>query len=329
MSAWQADDAAPQRRGVGESIQARLNVPSFDAIAICGPTAAGKSEAAILVAEAIGGEIVNADSRQIYRDMPIGTGLPPPDAMARVPHHLFAFVDPCERFSAGAYVEEALRAIDAIAARGRVPVIVGGTGFYVDALRGAMPLDRPFADDAVRARVRLEAAIHPHETLREWLEAIAPNAAAEVPANDRYRTRRFLETALTARSKQAGPAASTPQRLPRVRIAVMDVDPDELALRIAARVRAMYDAGLALEAHAVWLRCPDAPALTGLGYAESLGWYRGEATRDEAIRASIERTRRYAKRQRTWFRRMRDAKLVSGTDMRTAADAIAALAREN
>ena len=298
-------------------------------IAICGPTSSGKSEIAVAVAEAVGGEIVNADSRQVYRGLDVGTGVPSRELMARVPHHLFGFVDPCVRYSAGAYVHDALAAIDGIVERGRVPIVVGGTGLYVEALAGTMPLDRPVADDDVRHRVKDEALVHPQEFLHGWLERIAPSAALRVPAGDRYRTLRAMEAALMLRSAPPALRPELPAASRRValRVAVLNLDEVELRRRIGARVQAMYDNGLVEEAVAVWRRCADAPALTGLGFAEALGWYRGEATRAEAVAATVARTVRYARRQRTWFRRMRGALAVDAGEQRTAAASIEELGK--
>ena len=315
------------------SAQARASVKSDtdavagalpDAIAICGPTSSGKSEVALLVARALGGEIVNADSRQIYAGLPIGTGAPTPEQLQSVPHHLFGFVDPCTRYSAGAYVADAVAAIEDIRDRGGVPIVVGGTGLYVEALAGTMPMDRPVADDLVRRRVVDEAHVHPHEVLHAWLGVLDPPAAARVPTGDRYRTLRALEAALS----HAQPARGVSKKNVALRLAVLDVDAVMLRARIAARVRAMYGSGLVEEAIAVWRRCADAPALTGLGYAEALAWFRGEATRAGAIDAAIVRTQRYAKRQRTWFRRMRDAIAVDGANAHAAAAVIVRVARE-
>jgi tRNA dimethylallyltransferase len=300
------------------------------AVAICGPTSSGKSEIAVLVAEAIGGEIVNADSRQVYRDIPIGTGAPSADMLRRVPHHLFGFVDPCERYSAGAYVHDARAVIDAVISRGRVPIVVGGTGLYVEALAGTMPMDRPVADDAVRRRVRREAHVHPQEALHAWLLALSPASAARVTDRDRYRTLRALESVLMERSGRVAPVEEGAKGSQRVSmpVAVLRVEDGDLYARIDARVRSMFDAGLVEEALAVRARCADAPALTGLGFAEALCWIRGEATRGEAVGATARRTIRYAKRQRTWFGRMRGALDVDATAPDAAAAAIARWARE-
>lgn len=300
-----------------------------EAIAVCGPTSSGKSEIAVRVAESIGGEIVNADSRQVYYGLAVGTGAPSEELRARAAHHLFAFVDPCERYSAGAYVGDALRAIDEIVERGHTPIIVGGTGLYVEALAGTMPMDRPVADDGVRERVHREARLHAQDFLHGWLRTISPSSGARVVEGDRYRTARALEAALVTRSSSPQqPADDRGGRRVAIRTAILNVEDTLLKDRIAARVRLMYQNGLVEEAIGVWQRCAHAPALSGLGYAEALAWFRGEMTRSEAIETSIARTIRYAKRQRTWFRRMRDAIAVDAADPDAAAAAIVRLARE-
>ena len=302
------------------------------AVAICGPTSSGKSEIAVLVAEQLGAEIVNADSRQVYRELTIGTGVPSETLRRRVPHHLFQFVDPCERYSAGVYVGDASAAIAAIVERGNLPLVVGGTGLYVEALAGTMPMDRAVADDEVRRRVLAEAAYHPHDVLHRWLQAISPRAGARVTSGDRYRTLRALEAALMERADRLDQKDSDRTQpsiaRPILRVVVLGVDPRELDARIDRRVRAMFENGIVEEALAVRARCAHAPALTGIGYAEALAWHRGETTRADAVALTIARTRRYAKRQRTWFRRMRDAVHVDIADAREAASRVASMARE-
>lgn len=299
------------------------------AIAICGATAVGKSAIGIEVARALEGEIVNADSRQIYRDLTIGTGVPSPVQLALAPHHLFQFVDPCERYSAGSYVRDASAVMDGIDARSKVPIIVGGTGLYIEALGGSMPMDRRAADFSVRTRVRNEAAVHEHQTLRDWLSVISPDEARRVPANDRYRTLRALEGVLASRALEETPAYSTPLVTRTLDVVVLELDSAVLKGRIAARVHSMFEEGIVDEALSLSRRCPRAPALTGLGYAEALAWSKGEMTRPEAIASTIHRTLRYAKRQRTWFRRMDMAVRIDAADMRTAVDAIIRVARES
>ncbi len=306
------------------------------ALAICGPTASGKSELASRLAQHVGGEIVNADSRQVYAGMRIGTGWPSDEQSARAPHHGYGTVAPDERYSAGRFVEDACATIAQIAARGNLPIIVGGTGFYVEALAGSMPLDRPIADDALRERLRREAAIHPAPALRQWLEAIAPSAAVRIAPGDRYRTVRALESALAAREQLerrgeraiAGDEPGAQDTWPGVEltIAVLDIPRAVLDARIAERVRAMFASGLVEEAAAIRRAYGDAPALSGIGYAEALAFAGGAATRAEALAASIQRTRSYAKRQQTWFRRIAGARHLDALDARTAL-ALAELAR--
>lgn len=313
------------------------------ALALCGPTASGKSELASLLAHEIGGEIVNADSRQLYTGMRIGTGWPSDEQFARAPHHGYGTLSPEERYSAGRFVADARAQIAGIAARGRTPIVVGGTGLYIEALAGTVPLDRAVADDALRDRVRCEAAVHPQHVLRDWLAAIAPRAAARITAGDRYRTLRALEAALAERESallgesraqergtaSAGPASRGRGHNPvRLDIVVLELPREMLDARIADRVRAMFDHGIVAEAQAIAGRFPTAPALTGIGYAEALAFAGGLVTRGEAIASTIKRTRAYAKRQQTWFRRLASAVRIDALDPE-ALHALRARARES
>jgi tRNA dimethylallyltransferase len=296
------------------------------ALVLCGPTSSGKSAIALGVASRLGGEIVNADSRQIYAGMRIGTGMPGPDALTAVPHHLYAFVAPEARYSAARFASDARNAIAQICQRGKLPIVVGGTGFYVEALCGTMKLDRPPPDDEWRARLRREQRVHPAAVLWEWLHARDPRRAATVRPSDAYRVLRALEATVV----RAGAGATDQDRASAIDslIVRLSVTRAELRHRIGARVRAMFAEGLAEEARTVRQHAPEAPALTGLGYAESLAWWDGCATLDEAIAKTIARTMQYAKRQETWFRHMHDAVVVEGTVRDDAIARIAALARE-
>ena len=308
------------------------------ALAVCGPTASGKSELASLLAQEIGGEIVNADSRQLYACMRIGTGWPSDEQFARAPHHGYGTLPPDEQYSAGRFVADARAQIVDIAARGHVVIVVGGTGLYIEALAGSMPLDRPVADDVLRERVRHEASIHPHAALREWLASIAPDAAARITAGDRYRTLRALEAALAqrdcgvpasrgrARAQERGTADAS--KAIHLDIAVLELPRQQIDARIAERVRAMFEGGLVAEAQAVAGSFPGAPALTGIGYAEALAYAGGLVTRSEAIASTVKRTRAYAKRQQTWFRRLESAVRIDASDPE-ALHALRALARES
>ena len=271
-------------------------------LAICGPTASGKSEFASRLAAEYGAEVVNADSRQIYRGMRVGTGWPTDEQLARAPHHLYGIASPAQRYNAGLFVRDASAAISGIAARGKWAIVSGGTGLYVEALAGSMPLDRLVASDELRERVRAEALVHPHEALRAWLAAVAPDAAVRITAGDRYRTLRGLEAALAAREASAGRTAS-PADID-VQIIVLEAPRATLRVRIETRVRWMFASGLVEEAVALEREFGAVPALTGIGYAEALAYARGLMRRDEATSATCGRTTAYAKRQQTWFRRI-------------------------
>jgi len=310
-----------------------VNPGPLKALCVCGPTSSGKSDAALAAAEAVGGEIVNADSRQIYAGMRIGTGWPSMEAMARVPHHLYGLIAPSERYSAVRFAADAREAIAGIAARRRLPIIVGGTGFYIEALAGTMPIDRPAGGEALRRRVLHEAQTHPHEALREWLIALDPAAAARVPPGDRYRTLRAIEAALATRDERSEFAGAkgeqaAPQREIHLTTVLLRVARDELRERIARRVIEMFAGGLVEEAESVRARWPSAPGLTGIGYAEALAVVDGAATRDEAIARCTLRTSQYAARQETWFRRFRTARIAEAGDRMDASRAVTLAARE-
>ena len=299
------------------------------ALVICGPTSSGKSAVALGVARALGGEIINADSRQIYRGMSIGTGMPPATDLALVPHHLYAFLDPGEIYSAARFAQDASAVTSDVTARGRVPIVVGGTGFYIEALAGTMPLDRPPGDEALRARLRDEARLHPPEVLRVWVEALAPARAQQIMEHDSYRILRGLEVALAQRDLRAGAHPREPLRATvSCEIVVLHVPRAVLRSRIAARAQSMFDHGLVDEARAVRQAAPSAPALSGLGYAEALALCDGLATRNEAIVQTVRRTNAYAKRQQTWFRRMRSAFSVDAEDVNAAIHSVITRARE-
>lgn len=275
---------------------------SAGVLILAGPTASGKTDLALALAERFGAEIVGADSRQIYRGMPIGTAAPDAAQLARVPHHLVAFLDPHEQYSAARFVADARRAIDDIHARGRRAIVTGGTGFYIRALTGDVSLDAAF-DPAVRSRLALEARIHPPDVLAAWLAALAPERAAEIAPNDPYRVTRALEIALAARSpapRVARPPLPTLRAggIPFVKL-VLDTTPDALLPRIERRVDAMLAAGFLKEAERVG---GDVEAADAVGYREALAFLAGFSTPAELRTQLIRNTRRYAKRQATWFR---------------------------
>jgi tRNA dimethylallyltransferase len=252
-----------------------VSVAADGVLILTGPTASGKSALALELAEAFEAEIVGADSRQIYRDMTIGTAAPPAADRARVPHHLIAFLDPAERYSAARFVVDARAAIDDIRARGRRAIVVGGTGFYLRALAGDVALDAAY-DGALRERLAREARSHPPDVLADWLRA--PRHGTDVPRGP-------LPTL------RAG-------GIPYLKL-WLALDSAELHARIERRVDAMLAAGLVEEAERIGL---DAVAADAVGYREALAFARGWSTASELRAQLIRATRRYAKRQATWFR---------------------------
>jgi tRNA dimethylallyltransferase len=266
-------------------------------IAIVGPTASGKSALAMRVAERLGGEIVSADSRQVYRTMDIGTAKPTALERAQVPHHLVDVVDPGQRYDVLRYQQDGRAALAEIRARGRVAVVAGGTGLYVRALLDGLDLASLPHDPAVRARLESEDPARLHERLR----AIDPEAASRVDPRNRRRLVRYLEVATIA-----GGA------VPRVRgasIAALRIGlrpPREtLIVAIERRVRAMVEAGVLDETRALIARGvdPRLPSMSAHGYVHWAAHLRAEIDLETAIARTSRDVRAYSRRQMTWFRR--------------------------
>jgi tRNA dimethylallyltransferase len=267
---------------------------------LAGATASGKTELAMALARRFDAEIVGADSRQIYRGMPIGTAAPTPAQMSAVRHHLVGFVDPYQRYSAARFANDALYALADIRRRGKRAIVAGGTGFYLRALVGGVTL-APQYDEALRSRLAAEAEVHSREFLHAWLAHLDPVRARDVRAGDTYRVVRALEIAL------APPAATL--RADSLRtlategftwlLVFVDVPWSEIDRRIARRTEAMIDEGLVEEAERVGR---GAIAANAVGYPQALAYLRGWSTREELRRQLDRATRRYARRQRAWFR---------------------------
>lgn len=265
-----------------------------------GVTASGKTEVAIALAKEYNAEVIGADSRQIYRNMPIGTAAPTAAQLAAVPHHMIAFLDPLERYSAARYVVDATSVIDDIRQRGKRAIVVGGTGFYLRALAGAVDL-APQYDPLLRERLAVEARTHSSHTLHGWLATRDPARAAALHPDDGYRVIRALEIALASSSApdRANGIPSLRARKLDYGYAVLDVPMEEVDARIERRVYEMLASGFVEEAERIGARVP---ASSAVGYPLALAWTRGWSTRAELRAALIRATRRYARRQRTWFR---------------------------
>lgn len=269
-------------------------------LVLAGPTACGKTDLAIALAERFAAEIVGADSRQIYRGMPIGTAAPSPALLRAVPHHLIGFLDPHERYSAARFSADATRIVQDIHARGKRAIVVGGTGFYIRALTGAVDL-APQYDEAVRARLAHEAKVHDPEFLYDWLRVVDPRRAAMLHAGDAYRVLRALEVALAPAESalRVGPLLSLASGgIPFVKIA-LEIERAELDARIERRTQAMLDGGLLEEAERIGT---GAVAANAVGYPQALAYLEGRCTLSELRTLLARATRRYARRQETWFR---------------------------
>jgi len=244
--------------------------------------------------------------------MPIGTAAPTPSQRAEVPHHLVDFLDPHERYSAARFARDAIRAIREIHGRGRRAIVVGGTGFYVRALTGAVDLARAY-DETLRARLAEEARIHPPEMLHAWLALRDARRAEAIDSADTYRVVRALEIALAPRESSERDDAPRTLRevgIPFVKL-FLDVPLDELDARIDARTDAMMRSGLLEEAERIGA---GAVAADAVGYPQALGYLHGWSTWEE-LRVSLARaTRRYARRQRAWFRREPETTWIAPSD---------------
>lgn len=279
---------------------------------LAGPTASGKTKLAIELAKQFDAEIVGADSRQVYRGMPVGTAAPSAADLAATPHHLVGFLDPRDRYSAARYSEDAVSSVEAIHARGKRAVIVGGTGFYVRALTGSVTL-APQYDESVRRRLAREAQTHDAQFLYEWLTLRDPRRAAMLHATDTYRVLRALEVALAPETTlREGPHRSLACAGIGFLKVFLDVDWAELDRRIAARTDAMLDAGLLEEAERIGA---EVVAANAVGYPQALAYLRGWCSRDELRSLLIRATRRYAKRQAAWFRSEPDVRWTAPADV--------------
>ena len=267
---------------------------------LAGATASGKTELGIELAREYDAEIVGADSRQVYRGMPIGTAAPSPEQLSAVRHHLVGFLDPGERYSAARYARDAVAAIDEIQRRGKRVIVVGGTGFYIRALTGGVEL-APRFDEQLRERLAREAQLHPPEFLHKWLALRDASRASHLHPGDGYRVLRALEVALGDREATPAPAPRrtlATEGIPWL-LAFLDVPWSVVDRRIELRANRMLEMGLLDEAELVGDR---AVAASAVGYPQALAYLRGCSTLAE-LRANLARaTRRYARRQRAWFR---------------------------
>lgn len=274
--------------------------------AVVGPTASGKTRLAVELAKALDGEVVSADSMQIYKEMDIGTAKPAVEEMDGVPHHLLDFLDPSCEFSVAQYVELARTAIEEIADRGKLPIVAGGTGLYVSSLLHNIAFSEVESAPELRASLQKLGEEKGNRYLWEQLQEVDPQLAAELHWNNVGRVIRALEV-----YRLTGVPMSEHKRLSRLqpspyRCCVLGLnfrDRGELYRRIDKRVDLMLEQGLLEEIKRLLGRQSGKTARQAIGYKELIAYLEGECPLEQAVEKLKQDTRRYAKRQLTWFRR--------------------------
>jgi tRNA dimethylallyltransferase len=306
--------------GLGTSMRPARIAVGF----IVGPTGAGKSALAMEVAERLNCEIVNADSRQFYRGMDLGTAKPSAKDQARVPHHLIDVRNPDQSLDVAEFAQLARTAIEGIAARGRNPLVVGGSGLYLRVIRGGI-FRGPAASPEIRDRLAKIAAENGVAQLHQTLREIDPDAANRIGVNDLYRIVRALEVfELTGETISAHQLRHRFADIGYDTLTVgVEVDRKKLYAAIDARFEAMVAAGLVDEVRALVEAgySPGKPPLSTIGYKQIAAYLRGEIALDDAIAQARQESRRLAKRQLTWFRR--EPEIVWLDPERGAHDALA------
>jgi len=283
-------------------------------LVILGPTASGKTALSIALAERFDGEIVNCDSVAMYREFDIGTAKPSPDERARVPHHLFDLIDPTQEMTAGEYARRAREVIAEIAARRRLPIVVGGTGLYLRALLEGL-FAGPQRSEELRERLRARASERGSGYLHAVLCRLDPASAEKIHANDEPKLIRAIEVCLASRQKMSEMWQRGRDPLRGFRILRVGLDPDRAVLyeRINLRAQKMFDTGLIEETKNLVSKYGNsARPLSSLGYKQAVQFLRGKLTMEHAVQAAQQGHRNYAKRQMTWFRREPDVMWLKG-----------------
>lgn len=277
-------------------------------VVITGPTASGKTALGVALAQRLGGEVVSADSMQIYRGMDIGTAKPTPEEMQGVPHHMIDIADPAENYSVSRYAKEAAACVDDILARGKLPIVVGGTGLYIDSLIAGRTFADGTADTALRQELSERYDEIGGEGLLGELRKVDPERAAKLHPADKKRIVRAMEVyILTGRTitQHDAETRTVPPRYDAAKIALDFADRQDLYDRIDRRVELMVRQGLFDEVRALLAAGvpADCTAMQAIGYKEAVAAVRGEAAPQDAVAAIQLASRRYAKRQLTWLRR--------------------------
>jgi tRNA dimethylallyltransferase len=310
---------APEKSGAQHPADAVTTTARLDPLllAVLGPTASGKSALAIRLAQQFAGEIISCDSVAVYRDFEIGTAKPTREQRALVPHHLLDVAEGDQPFTAGDYARQARAVIDEIASRGRLPIVVGGTGLYLRALlEGLFP--GPQRSEVLRQRLRERATTRGSNYLHRVLTRLDPASAAKIHANDAAKLIRAIEVCLASRSRMSElwqQKGRDPLRGFRILRIGLNPDRAELYERINQRAQQMFANGLVEETQQLLQRYgsgKNVMALDSLGYRQAEQLLRGELRREQAIAAAQQGHRNYAKRQMTWFRREPEVQWLEG-----------------
>ena len=280
-------------------------------LVITGPTATGKTAAGVLLAREYDGEVVSADSMQVYRRMDVGTAKATKEEMQDIPHHMLDVADPAEDYSVARYVKDADACVQDILSRGKLPILVGGTGLYIDSLIAGRDFGADLPDTGLRDELYEKYERLGGDEMLEELRRVDPERAAKLYPADKKRIVRALEVFYATGQTITAHDEETKKRPPRydaARIALSYADRADLYARIDLRVDKMVDAGLFAEAEA--LLASGVPrsctAMQAIGYKESAAALRGEITEAQAIETIKRESRRYAKRQLTWLRAKAD-----------------------
>lgn len=285
-------------------------------ICLAGPTGCGKTALAIALSQELGCEIINADSRQVYNDFPIITAQPTQDDQNACPHHLYGFLPSQVPINAGQWIQHALTACEKALKNGHIPLLVGGTGLYFEALLSGLA-DIPKVDANISQYWAKRIASEGAPEIYQLLQEIDPAYAQKVHPNDQHRIQRAMEVwAATGKALSWWHKhAATPPRA-RGPLFVMSSSLAQLEPRLYKRIDKMLAAGAEQEAREAWQKCPDAnaPAWSGIGCAELLAFIQGNVDKAECKRLWAANTRAYAKRQLTWFKARKNAVWLDGAD---------------
>ena len=276
-------------------------------IAIVGPTASGKTRLSVELAKELGGEIISFDSMQIYRGMDIGTAKPTMEERQGIVHHMLDIADPREDYSVSRFVEEADKLLQELLSQGKTVILVGGTGLYIDSLMKGLEF-APLPESGVRQELTRIAQEQGIEVLMDKLRAVDPESAERIPPSNQKRVIRALEIYLESGKTMTQHNLETQQRPPKYEplwIGLDYVNREALYARINRRVDLMVEQGLLEELQRLLAQgIPEnATSMQAIGYKELMGYIRGECSLEEAKELLKQSSRRYAKRQRTWFRR--------------------------